>query len=181
MQKNKKTKKQKLNYSNKIYDHNTEAWRIIKILLGIILFLVFFYLLAMIMTGEIKFGKKEKIEEETVIQYDEILAGQSLNRMDEEYYVLYYDFSEKIASTYVTYRDTYTQALKGIPMYMVDLENGFNTGYVLKEGEERVELPEEINQLKVLNPTILKIKDHKVIERTEGKEAVKNLLKELNK
>ena len=101
--------------------------------------------------------------------------------MDEEYYVLYYDFSEKIASTYVTYRDAYTQALKGIPMYMVDLENGFNTGYVLKEGEERVELPEEINQLKVLNPTILKIKDHKVIERTEGKEAVKNLLKELNK
>ena len=68
MQKNKKTKKQKLNYSNKIYDHNTEAWRIIKILLGIILFLVFFYLLAMIMTGEIKFGKKEKIEEKLMVQ-----------------------------------------------------------------------------------------------------------------
>lgn len=181
MQKNKKTKKQKLNYSNKFYDQDNEALKIVKILVGIILFLVIFYLLAMIMTGEIKFGNKAKTEEETVIQYDEILAGQSLNRMDDEYYVLYYNFSEKLSSTYVAYRDAYTQALKGIPMYMVDLENGFNTKYLLKEGEEKVELPEEIDQLKVKNPTILKIKDHKVIERTEGKEAVKNLLKELNK
>lgn len=181
MQKNKKTKKQKLNYSQKTYSHDTEAWKVIKILVGIVLFLVVFYLLAMVMTGEIKFGKKEKAKEETVIQYDEILAGQSLNRMDEEYYVLYYNFSEKISSTYVTYRDAYVNSLKGIPMYMVDLENGFNAKYVLQEGEEKVELPEEMDQLKVQNPTILKIKDHKVVERTEGKEDVKNLLKELNK
>ncbi len=181
MQKNKKTNKQKLNYSKSNYSHDTEAWNVVKILVGIVLFLLLFYFLALVMTGEIKFGKQEKKEEETVIQYDEILAGQSFNRMDNEYYVLYFNFSEKISSTYVSYRDAYTDALKGVPMYMVDLENGFNKGYVLNDGEEREELPESIDQLKVQNPTILKFKDHKVVERKEGKEAVTELLKELNK
>lgn len=175
-----KKKKQKLNYE-KNYESDNEVLKIVKILVGVILFLVVFYFLAMIMTGEIKLGNKNKKEEEvTEIQYDEILAGETFKQRSSEYYVIYFNFSEKIASTYLAYRDGYVGKTDHFPMYMVDLEKGFNTRYVTKEDEEREGYPENIDDLRVTSPTVLKVKDRKVVERIEGKDEVKEFLKALN-
>ncbi len=175
-----KKKKQKLNYE-KSYGSDNEVLKIVKILIGVVLFLVVFYFLAMLMTGEIKLGNKGKQEEAaTEIQYDEILAGETFTKKESEYYVFYFNFSENIATTYLTYRDGYIGKTDHFPMYMVDLEKGFNTRYITKEDEEREEYPENIDALKVTSPTILKIKDKKVVERIEGKDEVKEFLKALN-
>lgn len=173
-----KKKKQKLNYE-KNYGPDNEALKVVKILVAVVLFLLVFYFLAMIMTGEIKFGNKKK-ETPTEIQYDEILAGETFNKNEEEYYVFYFNFSEKIASTYLIYRDGYLGKTEHFPMYMVDLEKGFNTRYVTKDEEEREEYPESISNLKVTSPTIVKVKDKKVVERIEGKDEVKEFLKNIN-
>ena len=173
-----KKKKQKLNYDRN-YGPDNEVFKIVKILIAVVLFLVVFYFLAMIMTGEIKFGNKKKEEEATQIQYDEILAGETLNKNEEEYYVLYFNFSEKLSTTYLTYRDGYLGKTEHFPMYMVDLEKGFNTKYIKNE-EEIEEYPENIDELKVVSPTIVKVKDKKVVERVEGKDKVKEFLKNIN-
>ncbi len=174
-----KKKKRKLNYE-KNYGPDSEVLKIVKILIAVVLFLVVFYLLAMIMTGEIKFGNKKTKEETTQIQYDEILAGETFNKNEDEYYVLYFNFSEKLSSTYLTYRDGYLEKTEHFPMYMVDLEKGFNTSYVKNNEEEIKEYPENISELKVVNPTIVKVKDKKVVERVEGKDKVKEFLKNIN-
>ena len=174
-----KKKKQKLNYE-KSYGPDNEVLKIVKILIAVVLFLVLFYFLAMIMTGEIKFGNKKKEEEVTQIQYDEILAGETFNKNEDEYYVFYFNFSEKISSTYLIYRDGYVGKSEHFPMYMVDLEKGFNTSYIRNNEEEREEYPESIDKLKVTSPTIVKVKDKKVVERIEGKDKVKEFLKNIN-
>lgn len=171
-------KKKNLNYG-KNYDGDNEASKIVKILLGVVLFLGLFYFLAMVMTGEIQFGNKKKDKEEVLIQYDEILAGQTFNRSEEEYYVLYYNFSDKIGSTYLAYKDNYSGQYDS-PIYLVNLEDGLNIGYVADDMTEIEEYPENTDNLKVSNPTILKIKEHKVVERITGKDDVKSYLKELN-
>ncbi len=176
-----KKKKQKLNYEKSFNSNNDEILRIIKILVGVILFLVLFYFLAMLMTGEIKFGNKnQNQQEDIVIQYDEILAGETFKKSDLEYYVLYFNFSEDISSTYLAYRSSYLEKSEKFPMYMVDLEKGFNASYVQGIGEEDEQYPETIDDLKVSNPTILKIKDKKVVERIEGKDSVKEFLKAIS-
>lgn len=177
----KKKNKKKLNYAN-TYNSGNEVSRIIKILVGILLFLAIFYFLALLATGEIKFGNKKKTEEEKVteIQYEEILAGQTFTQKEEEYYVLYFNFTDSIGSTYLTYRDGYINQIDSLPMYMVDLEKGFNTRYLKEEETDYKNKPDSINDLKVINPTVLKVKKHKVVERIEGKEEVKKFLKELN-
>lgn len=173
-------KKQKLNYKSS-YSSDSEVSKIIKILIGVALFLVVFYFLAMLMTGELKFGNQRKNDiTESKIQYDEILAGETLNKNNTEYYVLYFDFSENIASTYLTYRDGYLKKDGSFAMYLVDLEKGFNNKYISSEGENREEYPNNIDNLKVTNPTIVKVKDRKVVERIEGRENVKKFLKDIN-
>lgn len=177
--KQKKSKKKNLNYRTNSYTDN-EATKVVMILVGIVLFLGLFYLLAMVMTGEIKFGKEKKEPTVPEIRYDMILAGQSLNQDVEEYYVLYFDSSEKISDSYISYRDNYVNSTEYLPMYMVDLASGFNTEYIDTGEEERIELPENIKDLKVKDPTILRIKEGKVVDRIEGREEVNEFLKELN-
>ena len=174
----KKRKKQKINYGNSGSENETK--KVAMILIGIAAFLGLFYVLAMMMTGEIRFGKEKKETPETEIQYDEILAGESLNQLAEEYYVLYYSSSEKVSDSYLSYRDNYVDMQNEYPMYTVDLERGFNTKYLVSGEEEIVDLPEQIKDLKVKSPTILRIKDGKVVERVEGKQEVNEFLKELN-
>ncbi|MCI8588730.1 MAG: hypothetical protein HFG40_03670 [Bacilli bacterium] len=176
-----KKKKQKLNYGNS-YGSENEISKIIKILIGLCAFLIVFYFLALLMTGEIKLGGKGNQDEKKVeIQYDEIIAGETFTKEEEEYYVFYFNFTEKLSSTYFLYRDSYVEKEEHLPMYLVDLEKGFNKGHVTKDQEEREDHPENIEALKVTSPTIIKIKDKKVVERVEGKDEVVELLKELNK
>ena len=83
----------------KLYTTNTtsdiEYSKIIKITIGVVLVLVLTYLITGLATGEIKWGKKEDAKkEEASIQYEEIIAGEVLNRSDSEYYVFLFNFTD---------------------------------------------------------------------------------------
>ena len=52
------------------------------------------------------------------------------------------------------------------------MEKGFNKGFLAQEGEEYETNPDNFDQLKVKNPSLLKISNHKVTERYEGKDAI---------
>lgn len=137
--------------------------RVIKISVGVLIVLVLVYLVTALASGEIKFNKKEE-EKITEIQYEEILAGETFNRSANEYYVLFCNLSDNFTNYYLELIGTYKNKENSLPFYMVDIEKKANTDYVT-------------NELKIENPTIIKIKDSKIVDTIKGKD---NVLKFFN-
>lgn len=137
--------------------------RVIKIGVGVVLVLVIVYLVTAIASGEIKLNNK-KVEEKTTIQYEEIFAGEAFNRNASEYYVLFCNSSDSYASYYLNLIKSYRAQENSLPFYTVDIEKKMNNDYVT-------------NELKIENPTILKIKDSKIVDTITGKDNVSNFFK----
>ena len=154
--KRKNTRNYKINTSTDV-----DYMKVIKIGIGVLLVLSLVYFVTALATGEIKFGKEATEEEETIIQYDEIIAGETFNRPEEEYYVLYMNFTDTFASYYLSLIDTYETSDDSLNFYTVDIEKVINTDYVT-------------NELKVENPTILKISNSKITETITGRENILN-------
>lgn len=177
--KEKKIKKQKLYINTKSIDN--EGLKIIKLLLIVALVIGIVYLVTAIVNGEINFSKEKETEEtEVTIQKEEILAGQSLNRTDTEYYVLMYNFTSENASLLTAIKDKYV-ALNKLPVYIVDLDKAFNQKYIVEETETIVEKPKAINELKVKEATLFKVKNNKVTERITSEDKIKTTIKNLTK
>lgn len=149
-----------------------EYSKAIKITIVVVLILALTYFATAILSGEIKFGKEEKVKEEVSIQYEEITAGQIFNRTSNEYYVLLFNFTDTFASYYLSLIDTYSQEEDSIPFHIVDLEKKVNEQYVLQEGEGLKDKPTTLVDFKASNPTIVRIKDKKVVERIAGRDKV---------
>lgn len=155
---------------------NEEVIKMIKVILGVVLVLVAFYFLFAIYNGEISFGNKEE-KEPVEIQNEEILAGTVFNRVENEYYVMFYDFEGNYAYSCSAIYNLYSQ--KSGKMYLVDLGNNLNKGYIA-DNKDFVNA-DNISSLKVMEPTIIKVKDGKAVEVISGVDDVnsygKNLIK----
>ena len=173
-----KNRKQK----RKVYKTNTssdmEYIKIIKITIAVISVLAFTWFVTALISGEIKFSSEEEKEEEVSIQYEEIIAGQIFNRAEEEYYVLLFNFTDNFASYYLSLIDTYDTIEDSLPFYIVDLEKKVNEQYVLQEGEGLIEKPNSLAKFKATNPTIVRIKNGRVVERISERENVLTFFEE---
>ena len=149
-----------------------EYMKIIKIAVGVILVLGLTWLVTAWASGEFNFGSKKEENEEVSIQYEEIIAGQIFNRVDSEYYVLLFNFTDTFGSYYLSLIDSYKVEEDSLPIYIVDLEKKVNEKYVLGEDEKLVEKPKGLSEFKATNPTLVKIKNGKVTERITGQEKV---------
>lgn len=150
-----------------------EYSKVIKITIAVIIVLVFTYLITALASGEIKLGKKDKdTKQEVSIQYEEIIAGQILNRNHEEYYVLLFDFTDNFASYYLSLKDTYVKKDNALPFYIVDLEKYINQSIVAEDESDNTMNVSTIYDLKVISPTIVKVKNHKVVETIKGRESI---------
>lgn len=160
-------------------NYNEQVKSLVKISVVVIIVLAAVYFLTALATGEIKLGNSSNKEEEVTIQYEEILAGQVLNRKDKEYYVLLFEFSNENAGRYITLKDNYAQTTDALPLYLVDLEKGFNQKIVAEEDEKYSEKPSNIQDLKVNGTTLLKVKNGKVTDRIETDDLVKEFLSKI--
>lgn len=163
--------------NRKLYTTNTttdmEYSKIIKIGLGVLIVLALVYFVTAILTGEIKFGNKKETEKvETSIQYEEIIKGQVLNRNDDEYYVLFFNFTDNFASYYLSLKDNYSIKDNSLPVYILDLEKHSNSDLLINDGEDYKQYPNNINELKVNSPTLLKISNHTVVGRISGRDGI---------
>ena len=176
MKKNTKRKLYKTNSSN-----DMEYTKIFKIMIGVILVLALTYFVTALSTGELKFGKdKGEIKEEVNIQYEEIIAGQILNRSQDEYYVLLFNFTDVFASYYLSLKDSYIMNDNSLPFYVVDLEKYVNQDILANDDYQYKVNINDIKDLKVVNPTLIKIKNHKIIENINGKENILKFFEENN-
>ena len=166
-------KKTKRNLYKTNSNSDMEYSKVIKITIGVVVVLALVYFVTALATGEIKFNNKKKVEEtETSIQYEEIIAGQILNRNDKDYYVLLFNFTDTYASYYLSIKDTYVKKDKALPVYIVDLEKDINKGIVAEDSKNIKTYVDNVKSLKVSNPTLIRIKDHKVVQSIEDRDKI---------
>jgi len=173
-----KNKKQKRNMYKTNTNTEFEYMKGIKVAIGVILILGLTWFATAALTGEIDFSKEEEVKEEVSIQYDEITVGQLFNRVEDEYYVLLFNFTDVFAEHYLSLIDSYKTNEDSLAFYIVDLEKKVNEEYVLKEGEGLTDKPNSLSKFKAVNPTIVKIKNHKVVERISEREKVLDFFEE---
>lgn len=161
-------------------NYNQDIVKMVKIFIVVVVILAIIYFLTAWLTGEIKFGKDEQTKKEVAIQYEEIIAGQIMNRNDENYYVMLFDFTDENAGTLISLKDNYTSVEEALPVYIVDLEKGFNDCLELGENETIIDNPTSINELKVNDTTILKIENGKVTNRVTTYDKVKEYIESIS-
>ena len=170
----KETKKVKKN--KKIVDrtpahYNEDVVRIIKIGLVVLVCFAVFY----IATELINKYKNREQEVEVEIQNVEILMGETFEKKDSEYMIVYYDFTDKLYSDlYSMIVNNYNSNVLDVPMYKVDLSTNFSKNYVATEKESSNTTPTSLSNLKVKGATLIRIKDKQVITYLEGKDNIKN-------
>lgn len=159
---------------------NDDVTKIIKIICAVVILFAIVYFATAIINGEL-FGKKEE-EKEVEIQKVEILMGETFEKKDNEYMVIYYDFEDKIYSNlYAMMLDNYNSSNKDIPMYKVDLSTNFSKKYMATGDETSNTKPTGLSNLKIKGATLIRIKDKKVVKYVEGKDNIKSYIDEILK
>lgn len=166
----KEDKKANLKYQKST---NEEINVLIKILLGVIVVFGLFYLGVGLYNGEIKLWPPKNTDKGSEIQYNEILIGETFNRPDFEYYVIMYDFKEDFA-LYNNIVKSFTEKKPDAVIYQVDLSKGFSKPNVVTKDPNRT--PNNAGELKVINPTLVSVRNHKIIEYIDTKDAVSKYL-----
>lgn len=136
----------------------------IGILITLLLFFVTLYLLTgLFITKEIKWFDKNSNNDEVIEIENKILAVDSLRQIEEEYYVYFYDTKNEDSGV--------TEVLYSLmdKVYRVDLNDDFNSNFV----GESSGIVENISDLKVSNPTIIKVSSEKIVAFYDGAEEIK--------
>ena len=136
------------------------------VILGVLLlfFVTLYVLTGLFITKELNwFGINDKGEVEDIVNIEnKILATDSLRQTEEEYYVYFYDTTDENSEV--------SNLLYSLieKVYRVDLHDDFNSNYV----GEPSGIVENISDLKVSNPTIIKVSSEKIIEFYSGVEEI---------
>ena len=141
---------------------------ILTILIVGIIFVLFYFLSGFITSRSYKYNRNKV---DTSISYEEIIAGSTFNMNKDSYVVVFYyreDDSE------LTNQISIYGSRDGNNIYYVDLKNGINK-YVLDDNSNRNAT--KASELRVTNPTLIKIEDGSITEYIEGKDNIINYLK----
>lgn len=155
------------NYGNNKFD--LEAKKIIIVAIIVLVVLGLFYLLTLALVNK-KPTINTKGSDDTTIQYTEILAGNSFSQKNDSYLVIFYDSSSEdndINSVISSYNGE-------LPLYKVDLADSLNKS-VYSENESNPNAT-QASELKVTNPTLIKITNSSIEEYIETFDNVKEYL-----
>ena len=159
-------KKNKYLNAKKEINEGNEIQKAIKIVVGVVIVFVIVYFLGGIITGNIKFAKEKPTE--VSIQYSEILAESTFKQKENEYFVLFYDFDSNDSIL----MDALIPALSNkLVLYKVDLSKKFNENYI---SDSKLNTnPKKLNELKVKSPTLIRLKNGKIINFVIGNTDIK--------
>ena len=178
MAKNGKNNKKEKNI-NKI-EHETAMDSSIKnkifIVIGILVFLLAFYLLTLYITNKNNPKKDDTdTKEKITFSYDEILLGRSLSMQDDEYLVLFYDKSdEKQSEIYDQLYNDYKNKEDHLSIYYVDMSSGLNKKF--STTEESNKNPSDVSEFLINGPTLIRVNNHIVQDYYEGEESIKSII-----
>ena len=141
-------------------------FNILCIVFGVLVFLSVFYFITVSIVSD---DSEESEEVETTIQYEKILAGSSFNMKDNEYLVVYYDFTDEELTDLDSAIYSYSSSDE-TRIYTVDMSNAFNLKFVAEK--ESNKSPKSVNDLAIDGPTLIKFKDGKVTKYIEDSEEI---------
>lgn len=147
----------KKDYLNKKNGLPSEVKKTIIIIVVAVVLLVGMYFLTTVILNKDS-DDNSKITE-NAIQYDEILAGESFNQSEDEYYVIYYDSSNEY-SVISSLISSYQLNSSDTKLYSVDLADGMNKKYVT-DGDI---VTDNASSLRVKDTTLLKFNNGEVSE-----------------
>ena len=170
--------KRKVEEKNKIENvgsFDTDIFKVIYIVLGVICIFCIFYLITVFVLN--KDENTTKTDEEVEISLDTTIVGRSFSMPEDKYYVLYYDakdeaVSEEYSSTITNY--IYSTSEDNVKLYTVDMSDALNKKYV---SEESKSMPEKVSDIAIKGTTLMVIEKGKVVEYTEDKTRIEELLK----
>lgn len=147
---------------------------LIKIVVGIsLILLVLYYFVAVFITKELNVSgnNTNSSENSNTTAEGKILAASVFNQVEEKYYVYFYDFKNEDTNI-----SSLVAAKSDWAIYRVDTSNGLNSKYVTDgKGNSSVT---GLDNLKVMNPTLIEITNDKVTNYLEGSSAISNFLSE---
>lgn len=143
----------------------------------LILLFVIYYVIAVFVTKELDISNKNKetstITEEnsTNTVSNKILASNIFDQKEETYYVYFYDFTDEDELV-----KNVMSSISETTVYKVDTNSSLNANYVTEEkGNKKATT---IDELKVKNPTVIKIAGDKIVEYYEGSSNIYEGLKD---
>lgn len=142
----------------------------ITIIVVLLVFFVILYILTGIfITKDIKwFDKKDNNATDNVSTIsNKILGVDSLRQSEEEYYVYYYDTTNENSDVTSTVNNLTTK------VYKVDLHDAFNANIV----GDPSGIVSDISELKVADPTVIKVVNSTITEYYTGVEQITTTLK----
>lgn len=110
---------------------------------------------------------------EAVITHDNINIGMVFNRSDDEYYVAFEDFGDKNKTAFYELIKKYSSNEKALPIYKVDMNIGYNSKYKSEKSNEDVN---DVEDLKIKTPTLIKIENGKNVLYIDNLEDIKDEL-----
>lgn len=141
----------------------------------LIVFIVSYFVIGLFYTKEIDLKKKDKETKDDInIDNNTIMLGQLFDQAKDEYYVLIYDVSDD-KSSIPNWKSTYESKDDALSVFIVDSSKKFNSQYIVKENSNKNVT--SISDLKVISPTLIKIRNKAVIEYIEGEDNIINVFK----
>lgn len=127
-----------------------------------------------------KFVTKDESKDETqevtgTVNYNVTIIGELLNRPYDEYYAIIYDSTSNDAAKYQgIYSSFSTSPESTTKMYYIDLSNKLNESYYSEDGTNPK--AKSINELKLGDFTLIKVKNGKISKYLEDEDAIKKEL-----
>lgn len=148
-----------------------EVFRFIKILIVVVALVFGVYLFTNAFVSKEYDIKKDGQKGE--IDSSKIVVGSILNRGSDDYFVLAYKSKDINAPLFSTYYGMYTQKEDSLSIYIVDLDNELNKDYYSDEAKTNIST---IADIKLSSPTLLRVKNHKIVKTATNIEDIKSTL-----
>ena len=143
----------------KVAEDELNIANFLKIIAGVLVVFIVFYGITSLVTN------KKTAPVEANIQYDKILVGSILNRLESEYYVIVEASDDEEVSNYEVLISNYIKKENHLRFYKVDLSDPFNSNYI---GAESVLDINNISEIRFNESTLLHIKDKKIVSYRQG-------------
>lgn len=173
-----KSKKQKIEKMNN--NSSMEVNNIIKITIIVLIIFACVYFFTALLTGKINFGNNNN-DSDVIIQYEEILAGESFDQSEAEYLVLFYDFNGIDAGIYSNLLYNYELTSAAIKYYTVDMSSGMNQLYKVNSDEVSALNVSKASELKIKDATLIRFVNNKIANYYEGNAAIEAYFKNFSK
>ncbi len=156
-------------------EDENDVKRLIIIIIGLIIAIILVYFLTRIfVTKDLLNKEEEKTFQAGSVNYNTTLIGSMFNKPEEEYYVMIIDTSK---SDYVYYTGTVSNYKKNedaLKVYLADLDNALNKNYQSTNSNLKTE---DLTKFQVSKPSLIKIKNKKVVETYDTESEISKVLK----